>query len=169
MNLPERKNIRLQNFDYNLNGKYFITICVKERKKLLSKIFAAEHAFEQPKIILYEKGEIANKYITQMNDFYGEISIEKYTIMPDHIHLILCVQNGQSGTPAPANRSKKHAANSAVSRFVSTFKRFCNKEYGENIWQSRYYDHVIRNDADYNEVLEYIENNPINWLLKHEK
>ena len=59
MNLPERKNIRLQNFDYNLNGKYFITICVKERKKILSKIFAGEDDFEQPKIILYEKGEIA--------------------------------------------------------------------------------------------------------------
>ena len=52
---------------------------------------------------------------------------------------------------------------------VGTFKRFCNKEYGSNIWQSRYYDHVIRNQQDYNEVWEYIENNPTKWAINKDK
>ena len=60
--------------------------------------------------------------------------------MPNHIHFLLWVKenknktdNGQSRTPVPTNVER---ANNACSQFVSTFKRFCNKEYGENIWQT---------------------------------
>ena len=112
---------------------------------------------------------IADKYIRQLNDFYGHISVDQYAIMPDHIHILLSVQNGQSRTPVPTDETKIDNKNSTLSKFVSTFKRFCNKEYGENIWQSRYYDHVIRNQQDYNEVWAYIENNPRKWLLEHGK
>ena len=78
--------------------------------------------------------------------------------MPNHIHLLICVyDNGQSGTPVPTNQ------NSIVSRFVSTFKRFCNKEYGFNPWQRSFYDHIIRNREDYEQVSKYIFENPTNW------
>lgn len=80
--------------------------------------------------------------------------------MPDHIHLLITISNGQSGTPVPTNRNNR---NSIIANFVSTFKRFCNKEYGENIWQPRYYDHIVRNQDDYNEVWQYIDTNPIKW------
>ena len=52
---------------------------------------------------------------------------------------------------------------SFVSHFVSTFKRFCNKEYGENIWQRGFYDHVIRGRKDYEEIAKYIYENPVRW------
>lgn len=52
---------------------------------------------------------------------------------------------------------------SFVSRFVSTFKRFCNKEYGSNVWQHSFYDHVIRNKQDYDETVKYIYENPMKW------
>lgn len=52
---------------------------------------------------------------------------------------------------------------STVSRFLSTFKRFCNKEYGDNIWQYRSNDHIIRDRQDYIEHLKYIRNNPVRW------
>ena len=55
--------------------------------------------------------------------------------------------------------------NSTIAKFVSTFKRFCNKEYGENIWQPRYYDHIIRGEQDYIGISEYIENNPLKWEM----
>ena len=87
--------------------------------------------------------------------------------MPDHIHMIIVVSNGQSGRPVPTNNQKIDNTNSTVSKFVGTFKRFCNKEYGENIWQPRYYDHVIRNEQDFKEAWEYIENNSMKWLLTH--
>ena len=78
----------------------------------------------------------------------------------------LSVQKGQSGTPVPTSGNKTDNRNSTVSKFVSTFKRFCNKEYGENIWQGRYYDHVIRDQQDYDEIWEYIENNPRQWAIQ---
>ena len=53
--------------------------------------------------------------------------------------------DGHPGTGVPTRTS-------TVARFVGTFKRYCNKEYGESIWQSRYYDHVIRNQQDYDEI-----------------
>ena len=52
-------------------------------------------------------------------------------------------------------------ANSEISKFISTFKRFCNKEYGENIWQRSYYDHIIRNEEDFLNIWKYIDGNPI--------
>ena len=60
----------------------------------------------------------------------------------------------------PTNISK---SNSTFSKFISTFKRFCNKEYGFNIWQSRAFDHIIRNRDDYIEHLRYINENPLRW------
>ena len=157
-NLPKRKNNRLENYNYSNNGAYFITICVKERRKILSKIVGAG-VLDCPKIQLLKSGAVADKYIKQLNSFYDSISVDKYVIMPDHIHLIISVTNGQSGTPAPTGDNK----NSNIAKFVSTFKRFCNKEYGKNIWQARYYDHIIRNEADYKEIFEYIENNALKW------
>jgi len=98
-----------------------------------------------------------------MDGFYDHLSVDKYVIMPDHIHFLITVKNGQSGTPVPTGVNN---TNSVIAKFVSTFKRFCNKEYGNNIWQPRYYDHVIRNQQDYNEIWEYIENNPQKWIIQ---
>ena len=80
--------------------------------------------------------------------------------MPNHIHILLWLKpeaKGPSVTPVPTIQ------NSFISRFVSTFKRFCNKEYGENIWQYRSHDHIILNRQDYEEHLRYILENPIKW------
>ena len=86
--------------------------------------------------------------------------VEKYVIMPDHIHLMVFLENedyyGTSRTPSPTNE--------VIPKTVSGFKRLCNKEIGKNIWQRGYYDHVIRNDADYSKHFDYIENNPVLWI-----
>ncbi len=172
--LPKRKMPRLKNFDYNTTGAYFITICTKNRAELLSHIVGTGVPDCPYNIEFLPYGKTADKHIKQLNDFYDDISIDQYVIMPNHIHLLLSVRNGQSGTPVPTNHEPIFAkkalvskdnkkANSIVSRFVSTFKRFCNKEYGQNIWQDRFYDHVIRNREDYNEHVKYIYENPMNW------
>ena len=114
-----------------------------------------------PQIELTKYGQIADKYIHQLSDFYDDLSVESYVIMPNHIHIMLWVkgaENGPSRTPVPT------VQNSIPSRFVSTFKRFCNKEYGVNLWQYRSNDHIIRNRQDYEEHLRYIYENPIRWL-----
>ena len=167
MSLPNRKSLRLKEYDYNTPGAYFITICTVKRRELLSKISVGTGVLDCPQPELTRYGEIADKYIKQLNDFYEHWSVEKYVIMPNHIHLLLWVKenknktdNGQSRTPVPTNLER---ANNACSQFVSTFKRFCNKEYGENIWQARFNDHIIRNRDDYEEHVKYIYENPIRW------
>ena len=124
---------------------------------LLSRIVGTG-VLDCPHVQLTSYGQIAEKQLKQLDDFYKSIAVEKYVLMPNHIHLMLRVSaGGQSRTPVPTG------ANSTVSRFVSTFKRFCNKEYGLNIWQARFHDHVIRNQTDYEEHLRYICENPARW------
>ena len=171
-----RRNIRLKGYDYNAPGAYFLTICVENRKCVLSRIVGS-NIFEGPGIELLPYGTIVEKYIHQLNAFYEHLSVDSYVIMPNHIHILLRVQEGPSGTPVPTSHSgndqpivgaglldtPRTNQNSVVSQFISTFKRFCNKEYGKNIWQARSYDHVIRDQADYDQHLQYIYNNPFRW------
>ncbi|MBQ2736083.1 MAG: transposase [Clostridia bacterium] len=160
--LPNRKYMRLKHFDYNTPGVYFITVCTQNRRQILSKIVGTGVP-DCPQIQLTEYGKVLDKYINQISSHYESVTVDRYVIMPNHFHMILIVNvNGQSGTPVPTKAGK---SNSFVSSFVSTLKRFCNKKYGKNIWQSRFYDHVIRNREDYEEHTKYICENPINWQL----
>ena len=161
----ERKPNRIEDYDYSQNGAYFITICTQDRKRILSKITVGTGVLDCPQVQLLKHGEIADKYICQLHDFYANISVDRYVIMPDHIHILMSIQEGQSRTPVPTGEIKIDSKNSTVSKFVSTFKRFCNKEYGENIWQRSFYDHIIRNQHDYDETWEYIEHNPKKWAM----
>ena len=161
-NLPNKRAIRLKDYDYNSPGTYFITICTKNREEILSHIRVGTGVLDRPQNELTKYGQIASEQLDFMADFYDDIALDKYVIMPNHIHLLLTVKdslNGRSGTPVPTN--------SIVAKFISTFKRFSNKKCGYNIWQERFYDHIIRNQADYNEKWEYIEYNPLKWEQDH--
>lgn len=162
MNLPNRKNARLNSAYYNQSGAFFITICTMGRKKILSRICGGTSILDRPHVQLMPHGTIAEKYIHQLDAFYENLSVDNYVIMPDHIHFLISISyaNGHPGTGAPTKRT------SVIARFVGTFKRFCNIEYGENIWQARYYDHIVRNRQDYDEIWQYIENNPRNSFLR---
>ena len=156
--LPKRKSTRLTNFDYSSVGAYFVTICTENRRQILSYLVGGDVLDAPHDVELLPHGKIAEKYLNQFNNFYNHIKIDRYVIMPNHIHLILFVMNGGASRTSPP--TKQH---SVVSQFVSTFKRFCNKEYGENIWQRNFNDHIIRNREDYEEHLRYIHENPMRW------
>ena len=151
-----RKSTRLPDYDYNSSGAYFLTICTENRKCLLSRIVGTG-VLDGPEIELLPYGEIAAKYLNQIGNFYEELSVESYVIMPNHIHILLYVKEGPSGMPVSTLQ------NATISRFISTFKRFCNKDYGKNIWQSRSYDHIIRDQTDFDKHLKYIYENPFGW------
>lgn len=102
MEMPQRKPNRIENYDYSQNGAYFITLCTQDRKKILSKISVGtpllgcpllphnENGHPKtgvPTVELLWHGEIANQYIRQMDAFYNHLSVDKYVIMPDHIHV----------------------------------------------------------------------------------
>ena len=157
MELPKRKATRLKGYNYSLPGAYFVTICTKDKKSFLSKIIVGDGVLDVPQNKLTPCGQIADKYIKQLNAFYDNINVDKYVIMPNHIHFLLSIKdsNGTSRTPSPTD--------SALSKFISTYKRFCNEEYGKNLWQRSYHDHIIRNEKDYQKIWEYIDNNPLKW------
>ena len=161
MELSQRKINRIPEYDYSTNGAYFITLCTQDRRKILSRIVGGG-ALDAPFLIQTKIGEISKKYILSSNRIPG-ICVDKFVIMPDHIHLIVQVAEtasiGTSRAPSPTNATIPH--------FVSTFKRFCHREIGTVIFQRSYYDHVIRNQQDYNEIWEYIENNPQKWVMQN--
>ena len=156
--LPKRKPTRLSGFDYSATGAYFITICTQNRRKILSRIVGVDVLGDPKTVELSPYGIVADKYINQLNDFYDDIMVDRYVIMPNHIHIMLFLsENGSPRTSTPTRQT------STVSHFVSTFKRFCNKEYGKNIWQRHFNDHIIRNRQDYEEHVKYIYENPMRW------
>ena len=163
MEYQHRESNRVTGYDYSQQGAYFVTICTLNRRKILSDIVGTSlpGCPNAPIVRLLPFGVVAEWYIRQMDAFYENLSVDKYVIMPDHIHLLISLHDSSPSEKAtkPDNRG------SLIPRFVGTLKRFCNKEYGQNIWQGRYYDHVIRNQQDYNEVWEYIDNNPIKWAM----
>ena len=89
--LKKRKTPRYQSFDYNSSGVYFITICTQNRRCILSRIVGTGIP-NCPHSELTKYGQIADKYIKQLNDFYHHLSVEEYVIMPNHIHLLLGVK-----------------------------------------------------------------------------
>ncbi len=159
MDLPQRKNPRAKGFDYNSPGAYFVTVCTEKRKHILSSIIVGA-IHESPVVRLTQYGQIVDKYIHIMNDKYDNISVDKYVIMPNHIHMIIFVLpenpiNGSSQAPNPTN--------AVIPKFISLFKRYCNRETGHKIFQRSYHDHIIRNEKDYLEIYQYIESNPARW------
>ena len=89
--LPKRKPTRLQEFDYNTTGAYFITICTDQRRQILSRIVGVDVLGDPKNVELLPHGMVADKYIKQMNGFYQNITVDQYVIMPNHIHFVLFV------------------------------------------------------------------------------
>ncbi len=158
----------MQDYDYNSAGCYFITICTLKKEKLLCDIVGTAVP-GGPQVQFTPYGEVARKHLENMSGFYQDIKIEKYAVMPNHVHLLIRILekldeasgNGPPRTSVPTQKPK--IPSSRISNFIGTFKRFCNREYGRNIWQPRSYDHIIRGEADYLEIWEYIDQNPAKW------
>ena len=159
MELPKRKNTRLPEFDYNTPGVYFITVCTYNKKKILSRIVGAIH--ESPVVQLTENGKIVDYYINNLEKRFG-VGVDNYVIMPNHIHLMISVDER-------AIRESPLRERSIISKVIGYLKMNVSRDmhkkgyYGE-IWQRSFYDHIIRNDMDYQSIWQYIYGNPSKWL-----
>lgn len=150
----------MQDYNYSTPGYYFVTICSKERKQIFGKIVGCGD-FDAPRIVLSDYGFVLDKYIKLMNNKYSHMKVDKYVIMPNHFHMIIYVtqkteeKNGASETAAPYNNE--------ISKFASLLKRYCNREYGENLFQRSFHDHIIRGEKDYQKIWQYIDTNHLKW------
>ena len=151
MNLPQRKPTRLKNYDYSQNGYYFITICTKDKRKILCDI-VGEGLCALPTVELTDIGKIVNQSIEYINNEYEGILIDKYVIMPNHVHLILINQTGGRGDP-PLQ----------VYDIIGRMKSFTNSNYVGTLWQRSFNDHIIRDQNDYLKIWEYIDTNANKW------
>ena len=156
MENPKRKRIRIERFDYSASGAYFITVCTANREKIFWKDVGADIIRPQ-NVPLSANGKTVEQAIREIAGHYENVFVDKYCIMPDHIHLILRIESDANGRMISAP---------TVSTVVGSMKRWVSKQIGRPIWQKSFYDHGIRNRQDYNEIWEYIENNPLKWLLK---
>lgn len=154
MELPKRKPTRLKGYDYSTPGAYFLTICVKDKKQLLSKIVGTDEGIV-PQNNLSEIGLICDRYINNINIKYENVTVDKYVIMPNHIHLIVFLH----GTMRASSPTKN------IETIIRSFKTMVTKEIGNSIWQRSYHDHIIRGEKDYRKIWEYIDTNPIKWEL----
>ena len=144
---PERKPIRLKDYDYSTPGAYFITVCIVDRKPILWNVGAA--ICRPP---LSPTGALVETAILQIPEHYPMISVDKYCVMPDHLHMILSINTDECG---------RQVAAPTVSVVVGHMKRWVSKQLGQSIWQKSFIDRVIRNEKGYLAAWEYIENNPI--------
>ena len=169
--LPTRKRTRLTHFDYSTTGAYFITICTRDRMKILSEITRENltstnitnglqpvgEGLAPPATKLSKIGELVEEQMSDLEERYKNILIDEYVIMPDHIHMILLIKNTGGASPSPT-------MNDVICAFKSLTSRICKQRFGiENLFQRSFYDHVIRNQKDYETRKKYILENPIKW------
>ena len=152
MELPKRKSTRLKGHDYSTPGAYFITICTKDRKQILSRI-VGDDAYIVPQNRLSNYGFVCEKDIKNINDKYDDVVVDKYVIMPNHIHLIVFL-NGTMRASSPTKN---------IQNIICSFKTLVTKEIGIKIWQRSYHDHIIRSKEDYKHIWEYIDANVMRW------
>ena len=186
-NLTNRKSTRLKTYDYSLEGSYFITIVTQDRLHLFGKI-------ENSQMILNTVGEIVKQEWENSIQLRSNISLGEFIIMPDHMHMILTINHQISNDKDSQEweHSTPKSPSQTIGAIIRGFKGACTKKinlfynstgelqfahtddlqfaptfFKNKIWQRNYYDHIIRNQADYNRIEQYIINNPQNWKKKN--
>lgn len=143
-----RKPTRLRGFDYSQKRAYFVTVCTQERCEILAEICRGG-------ALLLPIGEIVDREIRQLPQIY-DVSVEKYVIMPNHIHMIIFLQG------------KEH--DDTLCAVLCALKSITTKKanqidncIGRRIWQRSFHDHIIRDEKDYLKIWQYIDENPGKW------
>lgn len=158
MALPKRKPTRLKIHDYSYDGYYFITVCTHHKENLLCDI-VGDGIYDVPSLTLTTCGRVVDAAIQKINGYKDCVFVDKYVIMPNHLHLILIIESGTSQAPSPTT----DRANATIPQVVSLFKRYCHRTCGKCVFQRSFHDHIIREEADYRKIWEYIDQNPQRW------
>ena len=82
-----RKLVRLQGYDYSLPGVYFITICSYKGENTFSVI-------EKGRVFLTPLGRLIKKWLVEVENKFKSVFLDKYVIMPNHLHIIFIFRHG---------------------------------------------------------------------------
>lgn len=153
MDRPTRKPNRLTGYDYSQPGCYFVTICTKGKRHILGRVVGGD-VLIAPQMILSAMGQVVDDQLAKMP------LVDQYVVMPNHVHVIFQIPaDGPVGTPAPTQKE----TSTSLPQLVRYLKRRVTQQLGQSIWQRGYHDHIIRNDADYLRIWDYIHTNPAKW------
>ena len=104
MEFSERKPNRLPEYDYGQVGSYFVTVCTHSRVRLFRmepSVGNGLRAVPQEQINLSAGNQIIHKWIAEMESKFSNLSVDKYVIMPDHLHMIVTIQVQSEGCTLP--------------------------------------------------------------------
>ncbi|PCI25169.1 hypothetical protein COB57_03070 [Candidatus Peregrinibacteria bacterium] len=155
-----RQSYRLEKHDYSQNGLYFITICTKNRENIFGEIEAGT-------MMHTPGGEVAKRCVQAVSEHYPDVVISDSIVMPNHIHIILKIENGML-----ADNKKYHKFQKIIPRSIGViirgYKIGVTKWFRKNteiycVWQKNYYEHIITNTEEYFKISAYIKNNIKNW------
>ena len=164
--LPVRKKMRLDGYDYSRKGCYFVTICVKEKYELLGQIVGDAVPSVPLTTSLSEIGNIISDYLIKMNDALSNATLDNFVIMPNHIHLLISLRDIEKKQGVSDNDGTQRTASpthSVIPRIVHGMKSVTTKRIGYSIWQKSYHDHIIRSKTEYEKISQYINENPAKW------
>ena len=153
----QRKKNRLENYDYSSNGYYHLTICSKDNKRIFSEIVQDNIGVNdgRPYSKLTDIGKIIEDTLLELPDFYNGLEIVCYSIMPNHIHILIGIDNGES--------TGSVVQTSPVGNIIKGLKSAVTRKAGKTVWQKGYYDHIIASELDFENVWTYIIENPAKW------
>jgi REP element-mobilizing transposase RayT len=146
-------------WDYGSNGIYFVTICTRGRNHYFGEI-------ENDQIVLTPIGLSANDCWYAIPDHFPFVKLGEFVVMPNHVHGIIIIDKKQKAElPKPGNRFGPQSQNlaSIIRGYkigVTKSAKTIQSEFG---WQSRYYDHIIRDEESLTRISNYIENNIHSW------
>ena len=152
------QSTRLTGWDYSSSGWYFITVCTKYHETYFGNIQNGE-------MYLSELGYVVAGSWLSMSRVYDVLIIDAWVIMPNHFHCLIGIDNPDPSTYQP-NAFKmmvKNSVSSVINHFKGRVTKYANRENLPFQWQSRFYDHIVRDDEELKRIQQYIINNPKKW------
>ena len=142
---------------------YFLTICTAQRRKILASI-EKRGLYEAPVHLLTPCGKIVQELIDRIPLRYSAQVICS-AVMPNHVHLVLKLEENEAERAIHESPLQKR---SRLSKIVGYLKMNASRQirehgYASEVWQRSYHDHIVRNQKDYEMIVEYVWNNPLNW------
>ncbi len=159
MELPKRKPTRLKGYDYSTPGAYFVTICTQNREYL----FEMETAGNDLCVVPPLQNQIIHKWLRETENKFDNIKIEKYVIMPNHIHLIVLITERHAGRSL--HDVMRWFETMVTNEYIRNVKKGILKPFNKKIFQKSFHEHIIRGENDYKKIWEYIDTNPLKWEL----
>jgi putative transposase len=143
-----RRSIRIQGIDYAQPGAYFITVVTHHRICFLSEIIAGA-------VILKTAGTACMAVWKELPRHFSNLALGDIVVMPNHL---------------------QEKAPRALPEIVGEFKSYSTRRInalrstsGASVWQRGYYEHIVRDDADFSRIRAYILSNPTQWDFDEEK